>query len=389
MKKSIIIKLLICSVIVVTVATILFFVCGVWSDKSEQEVQPTEHSETKSKPELLDWITKEDQEGIVMPTLYSTADYTQTYKNDFYYLRSKGNNKYTIYKNKGQKVGTFLLEEVIDLDGFVKSGESFFVQYQRDGGERVNLSKINLQEKSTEPINSVYSFNEVPTDYFFNDSIYSVKVNEMPDKKVYEIECSNFDGIIEDEYNITFPNKKQNLYRIVKMTKEGVLFEEREKEKRTFYAYNFAKRKCERVTQLVFPDDKKLYDNAGEYEFEEDSLLAEFPISYSLSRLYSIDYKDNGIKLLFDKIRAFSCYGRYICYIDKDYAVHKYDRQTEKDVVLDNKFKAMSINCTSTGMWMREYDALCEDNEDIYISHADPLYFMDYAGNRTKIRGGK
>lgn len=53
----------------------------------------------------------------------TAAEYAQVYNNDYYFLRCKGNNEYAIYRNKGQKVGAFFLEEEAELLGFVKSGE--------------------------------------------------------------------------------------------------------------------------------------------------------------------------------------------------------------------------------------------------------------------------
>lgn len=388
MKKSMIIKLLVCSVIVVTVITILFCFCGMWWGKSEQEVQQTEHYETKGKTRLLDWKTNEDEEGIFMEYLNTITEYEQVYKNNYYFLRCKGNDNYTIYMNKGEKVGTFHLEEGTELLGFVKSGEYFFAKYQREGEHRVNLARINLQENSLEE--SIYSvfyttFDELPTDYFFYDCIYSVKENVMNDTTEYEITCRNLDGVIVDEYNVTLNNEKYNPYDIVKMTKEEILFEEIERGKRTFYVYNLSKKKCKRVTQLIFPDDKKINNNTGQYKFGQDILVAMLP-KKSLFCLYSISYNKEEMELLSDKIRDFSCYDRYICYIDKDYAVHKYDRQTEEDITLDSKLKVMSLNCTNAGIWMREYDKVCaEDSEGILNSHADPLYYVDYVGDKIEV----
>lgn len=392
MKKSIIIKLLVCSTIVVTVTIIFFCICGIWQDKSEQEIQQTEHFETEGETQLPDWKTEEDKEGIFMDYLNTTAEYAQVYKDNYYFLRCKGNNHYTIYRNKGQKVGTFLLEEETELLGFVKSGEYFFAKYQREGENRVNLAKINLQENSLEEsIYSVFyaSFDELPTDYFFYDCIYSVKENVMNDKTEYEITCRNLDEAIVDEYSVTLNNEKHNPYQIVKMTKEEILFEEIERDKRTFYVYNLAKKKCKRVTQLKFPNDKSINNNGAQYKFEQDILVAKVPLEAKdiLFRLYRISYKDTGIELLSDEIRDFCCCGEYMCYIDKDYKVHTYDRQTEKDIVLDSKLKAMSLYCTSAGMWLREYDELCaEDSEGISKSHADPLYYMNYVGDKVEIR---
>lgn len=387
MKKNIIIKLLVCIVIVVTVITILLYFSGMWRGKSEQEMQQTEQYETNGKSQLLDWKTDEDEEGIFMEYLNTTAEYEQVYKDNYYFLRCKGKNNYTIYMNKGQKVGTFHLDEGIELLGFVKSGESFFAKYQREEEYRVNLAKINLEENSLESIYSVFyvSFDELPTDYFFNDCIYSVKENVMNDTTEYEITCRNLDGIIVDEYNITLKSEKYNSYDIVKMTKDEILFEEIERGKRTFYVYNLAKNKCKRVTQLIFLDGKKINNNTGQYKFEQDILVAMFP-KKDLFCLYRISYEGEEIKLLFDNIRDFSCYDRYICYVDKDYVVHKYDRQTEENIILDSKLKVMSLNCTNAGIWMRKYDKLCaEDSEGILNSHADPLYYMNYVGDKIEV----
>ncbi|MCM1244019.1 MAG: hypothetical protein NC293_00060 [Roseburia sp.] len=386
MRKSFLTKLLVCSVIVITVITIIFYFCGMRRSKSGQEMQQTEHYETEGKTQLLDWKIDEDEEGIFMEYLNTIAEYEQVYTDNYYFLRCKEDNNYIIYMNKGQKVGTFHLEQGIELLGFIKSGEYFFARYQREGEYRVNLAKINLKENSLESIYSVFytTFDELPTDYFFNDCIYSVKENVMNDTTEYEITCRNLDGVIVDEYNVALNNEKYNPYEIVKMTKEEILFEEIDRGKRTFYAYNLSKNKCKRVTQLIFPDDKKINNNTGRYEFEQDILVAMFP-KKDLFCLYCISCKEEEIELLSDKIRDFSCYDRYICYIDKDYVVHKYDRQTEEDMILDSKLKVMSLNCTNAGIWMREYDRLCaEDSEGILNSHADSLYYMDYDGNIVK-----
>lgn len=391
MKKSNINKLFVCNVIVIMFIIILFCFCKMLGGRNGQEMKQTEYVETKEKTRLLNWKTKEDEEGIFMNYLNTTSEYAQIYENNYYFLRYKGNNSYTIYMNKGQKAGTFLLEEGTELLGFVKSGEYFFIKYQRDGEHIVNLAKINLKKNSLEPIYSLsyLTFHELPTDYFFNDSIYSVKENVMNDRAEYGIICRNLNGIVVNEYNVTFSNKTHNPYQIIKMTKEEILFEKIEMSKRAFYVYNMEKKKCKRVTQLAFPDDKEINNNEGQYSFEQDILVAMLPMKSkdSLFRLYSMNYNDEKVELLTDEIREFCCYGRYICYIDKNYAVHKYDRKKELDTILDSKLKVISLNCTNAGVWMREYDKLCaEESEDIFKSHSDPLYYMNYEGSKMEIR---
>lgn len=391
MKKNVTIKSLICSAIVAAILVILFLVFGVWWNGGKQKMHQTKHLETKEKTLLLDWKTQEDKEGIFMDYLNTTVEYAQVYKDNYYFLRFKEDNNYTIYMNKGQKVGTFHLEEGTGLLGFVKSGEYFFVKYQREGERIVNLAKINLKENSLEFIDSGFyaSFDELSTDYFFDDCIYSVKENALEDKIEYEITCRNFDGVVVAEYNVTLNNDKNNPYQIVKMTKEEILFEEIEMGKRTFYVYDLSKKKCKRVTQLAFPNDKKINNNEGQYKFEQDILVAMLSMKSKdhLFRLYSISYQEKEMELLSDKIRDISCYDKYIYYIDKDYVLHKYDRQTKTDIILDSKLKIMSLNCTSAGLWLRGYDKLCaEDSEDISKSHADSLYYKGYVGDTIEIR---
>ena len=354
------------------------------------EMQKTGHSEMKEE-EFRDWKTQEDKEGIFMDYLNTTAEYAQVYKDNYYFLRCKEDDNYIIYMNKGQEVGTFHLEEETELIGFVKNGDSFFVKYQREGEHRVDLAKINLEENRLEFTDSVFytSFDELTTDYFFDDCIYSVKENVMQDKTEYEITCRNFDGAMVAEYNVLLNNDNNNPYQIVKMTKEKILFEEIERGKRTFYVYDLLKKKCKRVTQLVFPDDKKINNNEGQYKFEQDMIVAMLSVKSKehLFRLYGINYQEEEMELLSDKIRDISCNDKYIYYIDKDYVLHKYDRQKKTEIILDGKLKIMSLNCTSAGLWLRGYDELCaEDSEGISKSHADSLYYKDYAGDTIEIR---
>lgn len=105
----------------------------------------------------------------------------------------------------------------------------------------------------------------------------------------------------------------------------------------------------------MFPNEKNINNNGGQYKFEQDALVAQLSVKSkeNLFCLYRVSYNDKETKVLSDKIIDFSYYGRYLCYIDKEYAVHKYDRKTETDNILDSKLKAISINCTSAGMWMR------------------------------------
>lgn len=376
MRKKSAIKIFVCGGLVL-IAFILFF-------SLRKTFQKEESLGVIEKNKISDWRTAKE-EGIPMEYLNYPAEYAQVYEDNYYFLDYTGKNQYTIYKNRGEKVGTFFVEEDKELIGFVKSGESFFAKLVQETGNRVNLAKVNLQKNDLEPIYSmVYAtFDELTEDYFFDDGIYSVKENVVNNRTIYEITCRNLDGVILNDYSITLSNEKQNAYHVVKMKKDEILFEEIEKERRIFYVNNFAKKENKKIASLTFPSDKGIVNNTGDYKFEQDVLLAKLPIEDKAGKessfcLCKVKYNDKKTEILLSQIEDFCCQGKYIFYIDNKYMVHKFDVETNKDMIINNKLKAMSLECTRDGLWIKEYDEVCKDGGEVARNHRDTLICMKY-----------
>lgn len=409
----------------ITVSGVVFGLRGCNGEKIREEVTSNEEgkssAEVKNDPEYfytdlsgkkcsMNWNDKyEGKHSVWSEDISNPTDYAQVYDDHYYFLRCTDVGEYTIYVDKRQTVGKFMTYGSYQIMEFTKFGDDFFVKYiSGEGGERINLAKVDLENKTLYTLISVYcddnTWDNYSLDFFYDDKIYMIydeydQINSTDDKSIYNytIECLDRNGDEIDSYQFT----EENLNRFIGIVDDQILFDKIENDKKILFAYSLAERKVDQVMELsltqgekqeysftyLFGDNNILIEQFHEKEIpeedEDDYYLEEGFPEYELY-LYELPLNGKMKNVFSGNIREICYNNDDIFYIDSKYKLHKYNKKSQKDKIISD-MKTMGVACTSDGLYVKKYDdwylAVYEECPE---DTSNELYFMDFDGKNVK-----
>lgn len=322
------------------------------------------------------------------------ADYAQISEGHYYYMRMVDDNKYTIYRDKGEKVGSFDIGDDW-LDGIIKYKSKFYVSLGNEIEYLPNgiVKKLAVVDFSTTSVKILceYLFNADDKFTFYNDTIFYYG---DPD---FENQDFTYSKIFAMDLNgrkisaIHYPNHKDDEYIWGEQIIDGKFYYLKT-DRDDGEIYGFRKDIVEGKEEMLFrvqptlnnPDDiENIY-----FQFERDGIYWVDTNSPQEDR-YKIITTDGKMKKI--KSKKQKKYDRYdmiyhapfYFYIDERNRIHRWDKETDHDKVI-SPIKAMEIHCTKQGLFVRQYDERWEDpdrDEDI----ANAVYYMDFNGKNSKM----
>ncbi len=339
------------------------------------------------------------------PCMRFPTNYSQVVNNHYYFLRADGKRNYTVYRDKGEKVGKFSLKKGIIID-FTYYRNKFYAvvskNYHKYTG-RTKLVEIDLKNHNIREVNYLVHKDKNKKGlvalmlyrgaYFYYDKKDNVWVYDLEGSRAtIQNLCSNemLKGpCIDDKiYYVRVSDKKMKIF-----------------------SYDLKSHKREKILEFEGIDKKEVEE--GEYlfdlEFDSDYIYCNGYLiprkGGKIVRLSNGDGKNKRIpEYLLDYYRPLASHFIYnknfIFYIDNEERVHRMDKITLEDVIISdpdkNKIYAMDIRCTATGLYVQNYKDIVSmdygmDNEglDYYectteIATSCDLYYMDLNGEHIE-----
>lgn len=319
------------------------------------------------------------KEGIKFCSASPLSDYAQVYGGHYYYLRSDGSN-YTIYRDKGKKVGQFSLNnEYGYIVGFTKYGADFYaitekqyiyktkkdweaVEYPKIGYKDtvviIDLKKnkvVPLQDDKTSMLgdynfyeNSLIYYNE-ETDTFVGRNIRD-KNSEIP----IPIPATTAECRVQPSFSLQLIDGKwyfgtMGLYNDVI----------------TLWSLDLTSWKREKLF---------CYKPGEEYNaFESEDYFMKMDNDYIYSINYIIPLAGGRMIKLPGKIwRETICSNKkYIYYIDEKFRIHRITKKTMNHTIFSG-IKAVDVQCTENSVYAtgyhKKYYGDYDEYFDVYFS---------------------
>lgn len=353
-----------------------------------------------------------DEGGVEFSQIRATAAYSQVVDNHYYFMRSDGKRNYTVYRDKGKKVGTFSLK-----NGFVEYcalyNKKIFVlirelSHDKKCDESFNLVEIDLKKKRMREICNCLTDLEMggkmeddltPIGLYQGMYLYlydnDTKLGRFDLKRKKLIHSKKKDPMIirkgssysGESWNwLCFGGK---IYYAVRYEDHVVIYSLDIKSgvRKEVFRFNCVD---------VFGQPEKFEDNYTEaigLDIDED---------YIYCQGYGIPRRGGEMVRLFRyekttlKQPPYAHNKQFVYYIYEGGILRRIDKETlESKVIWDRA--VMDVKCTKNGLFVQSYDSSVSldyfnDNsdEDYFeeqtsdIADSCDLYYMDFNGENEK-----
>lgn len=350
------------------------------------------------------------------------GNYSQVSDGHYYYMKSDGKHNYTIYRDKGDRIGRFSVDVDPDaswnsLQDFAKYGSEYYaiLRYEYKKGDtsspdvKTYLAHVDLKKGKAEPVVNLtgrslgilYLYRQgvyfEDKDWDNDDDDYDWSDDEDDEDDWIEVDEGDLDTgdfvkmDTERDFSETILSPTSNMsMELSSLTfMDGKIYYSVQRGKKVaLYSYDMESQQEE---EILFYERKKAY----EYDYLESLKIDE-------DYIYCQDYiipRDGGEMIPFFRrvkeydlnLRAVLPYTynkKYIFYVDKKYKVHRFTKKTKKDVIISN-IKAMDVKCTEDSVYVQEYDKFSIEGGPEYV-HSDDnpassnVYCMDVNGKNVK-----
>lgn len=345
-------------------------------------VEEKKKKEKKEKPWMITDMNGKERElkignvntedvGVEIEVHSVAAAHSQVLNDHYYYVRKVDDHKYTLYRDRGDKVGSFKFNKVDSFAGCAVYDGQFYVlvdnNKKTDSGQWfyalavVDFSNGEPRKLDVIPDWNMYFYKKQIYQYLYNDKTDAIKLKIMDmkgnKKKILSIsdnEPITINGIIDGM-----------VYYIKKNDKEAGFFRQdiENGETEEFFHYEPSMN----AKSVDFQMDKggiffeEYFDDDSENEYETMYL---YLVPWSGKRMLKVT-KVNAIDYCYNS--------QYVFYRDRYSQIHRWNRKTMKeDKVIKTKIHRDSfLDCTKDGLFIQE----CTDEKH-------NLYFMDLDGKR-------
>lgn len=322
------------------------------------------------------------------------SEYAQVVDGHYYYMRQTGeNNRYTVYQDKGEKVGSFKYEESQGWEywwyAFGWHEGKLYVEFTNEDDHKIKIGEVDFKQESIKTICTCklpVAFNMNYVDVY----VYQNKVYAMYNKrKVKEFDMSS--GNLLNTFSLPKQGKNEYIYFI--NIADGRIYYASEEWKGkittiTYRCLNMVTNKDKKVIRCNVPAKDSYFESIiikGKdiYCHEQWGAYDNYYRRVFMCSISSVGAKMQQIGK--GKIRDFAYNNKYFFYIDKKYRLHRQNRKTGKDKIISG-IKAVKVDCTKQGLYVQKYDKwfVKEGFEDGFSDYAYALYFMNFKGGNVK-----
>lgn len=357
------------------------------------------------------------KKGEVFIQSNPTSCYSQISEGHYFYKRSDGEGRYSVFRDKGELQGCFYIDEDSYVAYFTKQGKEFFAilaceQEDEEGdcdGIELQLAQVDLQTEKTTKLRELN-----PERIFYDD--FQMYLYSYQDAFYYDAgEVIWNSDLAEDRYvygqfkqiDRSGNEKVINSTDLMDIAKpcmffvDGKVYYGREKKKGVdLFSYDMQNRR----ERKIFSYERKkgttgtgsslrYFGKIANLSMDEDFLYCqECVIPRKGGEMVRI-FQDAALAGSGDTPMSVSSNSKYIYYIDQTYKVRRVDKKTMKDIVV-TEVKAIDVKCTEKNIYVKKYKkelvpGYWDDTTDAQLSddpNSSAVYCMDLDGeNREKI----
>lgn len=296
--------------------------------------------ETGEKRKLYLEEVDTEKKAVFFADANPTSSFSQVMENHYYYMRSDGKRNYVIYKDKGEKVGGFHLEDGY-VGNFLISGGAYYVRWMRDFGYKHNIETetktalVNLKKKTINFLPDIDLINRCPflyDQYFYIDWKKTVLSYDLS-KNGFAKYIGKTDHMKEANHHIVIDSK---LYYGLQEGKNVILYRSDLDGKQEEEILSFERK--EEYEQEIFIDMDE------EYIYCQDFIIPRS--GGKMTKIFENSQRNA------DGTISFSYNKKYIFYIDKDSRIHRVSKEDLSDIILNNR-TAKDVKCTEDGIYIQ------------------------------------
>lgn len=324
-------------------------------------------------------------QNVEMGYIYYPAEYVQAYDGHYYYMTYL-DKVYTLYRDHGNKVGSFQCQDGYELEGCVKYKDRFYVAYcKKDANFNMEFGQIDFDKQK---INYLFTQSFEIASHFFV-TIYDNQVCFLDLNNQY-VCIRDFKGNYKKNFNR--PDQKEGWwkYSFRGIDKKNLYYQSTEQNAKRgrIICVNQDTGKQSIVFDYVI--DKNIMEEVhgiSNIEKLDDMIyITEVAGEDYHHRLYIIDERNKKMQLIFSNIESWTVSDRYIFYTDKKHYIYRVNKGNGKKKVI-SKMKAGDIKCVGDELYVRKYDEYIDDKDDYSLDDRDMIqpciYAMDFDGENV------
>ena len=319
--------------------------------------------------------------------------YSQVVDGHYYYMRQTGKNSYyTVYRDKGKKVGSF--KETFqgggyDWHAFGWHEGKLYVEFINEEDHKIKISVVDFKQESIKTIctctlPAAFDIDNTAV-YLYQDKIYAI--DYFKEKKAKEFDMSS--GNLLNTFSFPKPGKNEDI-NFINIADGKIYYAiEQEKGKKlivTFWCRDMASNKDKKVFRCKF--------SGGSYHFNDLIMKGKEIYCYMTSKTYgytqllaySIPSAGGKMQQIGKgEINDFAYNNKYYFYTDKKYRLHRQNRKTGKDKIISG-IKVGTLDCTKKGLYVQKYDKWFDKYgyEYALADYSPALYYMNFKGGNVK-----
>lgn len=339
-----------------------------------------------------------NEEGVRLDSIGYAMEYSQVSDGHYYYLRKvgekKSSEKYTIYQDAGEKVGSFWLRSDENSwefwGGIVQYQSKFYIRIEDSYSDKVKIAEVDLINEKTDTICQIPKLGTGSV-VFYDNAIYSFFDSDY--KKNHRVEKWSMTGEFIEKYPVSNVTDFMTVadgkiyYFIIKWKKH--------KAKLTFRSLDMESGQDEKVLCYLSEKVKDGFRNISFLMDGPDVYICEEIIwkihaaarMETAKRVYYLSTQSGTMEKIGNAdMIDFAYNAQYYFYIDKKHRLHRQDRQTGKDRVISN-IKMAKVSCTPDGLYVEKHDpwffsfGFTIGGKDDY---SRTLYYMEFSGKNVQ-----
>lgn len=320
--------------------------------------------------------------GLYFQSAYYVTDYSQVSEGHYYYIRCKNGNEYTIYQDKGKKVGKFKLE-YFDPYAILRSGDHFYLLIQDyEDIDEEKIAYVDLQKGEVVILGDIADNCVAENNFIVFYAIYQGNLYYSPEifKSTGGIFTKSDLKQMDSRIALTTTSAMDKARPRLTFMDGNIFYAVQDGKNVTLYEYDLDTAVEREIFCYQRNDDKKM-----------DKILLEIDNDYIYCQDYLIPRQGGKMIQAFKEAKVFDhgeiSYAHnkdYIFYIDKIDRVRRIDKRSGKDTII-NKKQFKKVDCTKNTIYAIACDPPLRDYLVEDPGHfSNDLYCMDLDGKNVK-----
>lgn len=334
----------------------------------------TEKVETKKKKDsnkkAIPWIIK-DMTGrkkvfnlgevntkdsmIPMGNFDLAAEYSQVVGNHYYFLRKEGKRMYTLYCDRGQKIVTFELENRYSfLNCGIYDGQFYLILTHNEDVDAESAHELAVVDFTSGKVQMIGRVSPLQDPYMYHGKLYNF-MPEYDDGDDVAVEILDPKGRLRDKTKIPYPEKEtadKTVY-IDSIIDGKLYYSTRQKQRKIrICRQDLETGEIEEIFSYQ-PKSNKVVNTSIEMD-QQGVFLCEM---YEKGmKLYVIPWSGKKMSTVTRrKVSGYVYNNQYVFYLDKNLRIHKWNRKTYKETIMNVSVDKESIlDCTEEGIYIQE-----------------------------------